>query len=294
MNDAVALSGKSAIVTGGSQGLGFEIARYFLQAGANVLLCARDGILLQKAAHTLSVSLAAGAKVIACPCDIAESGSVRAMVAEAFREFGKLDVLVCNAGVHGAIGPVESVDWTAWQQAVEVNLTGSVQVVRSVLPAMKQQKNGKIIFVSGGGATKPMPGMSAYAASKAALVRFAETLAEEVRPFGIDVNSIAPGAMNTRLLDEVLAAGPEKVGKKYYQTLQRQVETGGTPPQRAAELCVFLASAASDGITGKLISALWDPWQKLPDYLNEIEDSDIYTLRRILPSDRGKSWGDAT
>jgi len=136
-----------------------------------------------------------------------------------------------------------------------------------------------------------MPNLSAYAASKAAVVRFGETLAEELQAFRIDVNSVAPGALNTRLLDEVLAAGPEKVGAKFYAQSVKQKEQGGTPLERGAALCVYLASAASDGVTGRLISAVWDPWEKLRDYLDDLRGSDIYTLRRIVPEERGKKWG---
>lgn len=153
-----------------------------------------------------------------------------------------------------------------------------------------ERQYGKVLLLSGGGATKPLPYLSAYAASKAAVVRFGETLAEEVREFGIDVNAVAPGTLNTRLLDEVLEAGPTKVGQTCYEQALRQKAEGGTPMARGASLCLFLASAASDGITGKLISAVWDPWEKLPEHLGDLCDSDIYTIRRILPGDRGKDW----
>ena len=133
---------------------------------------------------------------------------------------------------------------------------------------------------------------SPYAASKAAVVRFAETLAGEVKDDHIDVNSIAPGALNTRLLDEVLDAGPEKVGKAFYEKSLRQKNEGGAPLERGADLCVFLASAESDGITGKLISAVWDPWDQFSEHLDEMKKSDIYTLRRIIPKDRGMDWGE--
>src|SRR5205823_2003331 len=121
------------------------------------------------------------------------------------------------------------------------------------------------------------------AASKAAVVRFGETLAEEVRDFGIDVNSVAPGALNTRLLNEVLAAGPQVVGTAFYEQSRKQSTDGGTPLEVGASLCVFLASSESDGITGKLISAVWDPWSDLPGHLDELTRSDLYTLRRITP-----------
>ena len=119
-----------------------------------------------------------------------------------------------------------------------------------------------------------------------------ETIAEELRDFNIDVNMVAPGALNTRLLDEVLVAGPEKVGKDFYNNSIKQKEQGGSPPEQGAALCVYLASEQSNGITGKLISAVWDPWETLHEKIAELENSDIYTLRRIVPKDRGKNWGD--
>jgi len=128
--------------------------------------------------------------------------------------------------------------------------------------------------------------MSAYASSKAAIVRFTETIALELKQYNIDVNAIAPGAMNTRLLDDVLQNGKGKVTGDYYDKLLKQKEIGGTPLSMGAELCVYLASDESDGITGKLISAVWDDWKNLHKHLKEL-DSDLYTLRRIIPEDRG-------
>ena len=155
-------------------------------------------------------------------------------------------------------------EWDAWEQAIRVNLLGSVLFYRAPLPHFRGNGYGKIIQLSGGGATSPLPRLSAYAASKAAVVRFAETLAEEVRGSGIDVNAITPGALNTRLLDEVLEAGPEGVGASFYERALEQRSSGGTPLDLPARLAVFLASAESDGITGKLISAPWDPWDEVP------------------------------
>ena len=165
-------------------------------------------------------------------------------------------------------------------------------MAKTSLPYSRQIKYGKVIQLSGGGATSPLPFISAYAASKAGIVRFMETLAEEVREDNIDINSIAPGALNTRLLDEVLEAGPDTVGRTFYDRAIKQKENGGAPLEKAAELSVFLASSASDGITGKLISAIWDPWQDFPEHLQTLTESDIYTLRRIVPKDRGMDWGD--
>ncbi len=135
-----------------------------------------------------------------------------------------------------------------------------------------------------------MPFLSAYAASKAAVVRFTETLALE-EP-GLDVNAVAPGAMNTRMLDELLQAGPAKVGQAAYEKSVKQKATGGTPLKVGADMVAWLASGQSNGITGRLLSAVWDPWKELPQRLEELRVSDVYTLRRIVPADRGKDWGE--
>jgi NAD(P)-dependent dehydrogenase (short-subunit alcohol dehydrogenase family) len=190
------------------------------------------------------------------------------------------------------MGPIEEVDWAEWIKAIEINLFGSILMCRVVLPTMKTQQYGKIIQLSGGGATNPMPNISAYAVSKAAIVRFADTLAEEVREFNIDVNAIAPGALNTRMLDEVLSAGSEKVGQPFFDRAIKQKENGGAGFNHGAELTLFLASDASNGITGKLISAVWDNWVHWPEYIDELRNSDVYTLRRIAGRDRGLTWGD--
>ena len=128
--------------------------------------------------------------------------------------------------------------------------------------------------------------LSAYAVSKAAVIRFVETLAEETRPHHIDVNAIAPGALNTRMLDGMIGAGPKKIGPALHERLSQVKAKGGTPLGKAADLAVFLGSPLSDGITGKLISAVWDPWHDLPNRLKELQETDIYTLRRIVPEDR--------
>jgi 3-oxoacyl-[acyl-carrier protein] reductase len=223
-------------------------------------------------------------------CNIAAEADVDELAREAAVRLGGVDILVANAGVYGPKGALEDVDWVKWVEAIQVNLIGTVYCCRAFLPILKRAQHGKIVILSGGGATKPLPFLSAYAASKAGIVRFGETLAEEVKPFGIDVNLIAPGALNTRLLDEVLDAGPEKVGEAFYRSALKQHAMGGTPLECGANLCVHLASRAGDGISGRLISALWDPWRRIEELKEELMASDIYTLRRIVPAERGKNW----
>ena len=288
----LSLEGRTAVITGANQGLGEAIANVYVKAGANLFLCARDEKNLFKVQENLLGLCKPGQRVEAMRVDVSKRDDVDRIASQALETFPQIQILVNNAGVYGPKGPIEDVDWNEWTQAIEINLFGSILMARAFLPHFRKNQYGKIIQLSGGGATAPLPFISAYAASKAAVVRFAETLAGEVKDDHIDVNSIAPGALNTRLLDEVLDAGPEKVGKAFYEKSLRQKNEGGAPLERGADLCVFLASAESDGITGKLISAVWDPWDQFSEHLDEMKKSDIYTLRRIIPKDRGMDWGE--
>ena len=285
------LADRSAIITGASQGLGLAIAEAYVAAGAHVLLCAREAKSLE-AAHDQLVARKSPEQIVASQvADVSNSEDVQRIVEKALSLFRQVHILVNNAGVYGPKGAIEDVDWSDWVRAIEINLLGSVLMCRALLPHLKANRYGKIIQLSGGGATNPLPRISAYAASKAAVVRFAETLAEEVRDDHIDVNSIAPGALNTRLLEEVLAGGPEAVGQAFYDRSLKQKQEGGAPLSRGAELAVYLGSAESDGVTGKLLSAVWDPWRTLADHLGDLRTTDTYTLRRIVPKDRGLTWG---
>jgi NAD(P)-dependent dehydrogenase (short-subunit alcohol dehydrogenase family) len=287
-----ALSGRTALITGGTRGLGLEIARAYLDAGvAGLCVCGRERDAVELAIAELDERAAPDQRVLGEVADVSAPEDVRRLVDVAVAGLGGLTILVCNAGVYGPKGNVAEVDWAEWVRAIEINLFGSVLPARAVAAHFAERGYGKILQLSGGGATGPLAGLSAYAASKAAVVRFAETLACELREHGVDVNAIAPGALNTRLLAEVLAAGPEQVGSDFHRRALAQRDSGGVPLQRGAELAVFLGSAASDGITGKLLSAVWDPWPELPGRRADL-DSDLFTLRRIVPRDRGLDWGD--
>jgi NAD(P)-dependent dehydrogenase (short-subunit alcohol dehydrogenase family) len=283
------LEGRNCLITGASQGLGAEIAAHFAAEGASLMLCARD----EAAVTGVAAKLAAqhGGRVLAMRCDVGDPNSVDALVAAALKQFGELDVLVNNAAIYGPMGSLEEVDWDEWTQAININLMGTVYPCRAVVPAMKAQRSGKIINLSGGGATNPLPGISAYAASKAASVRFTETLALELKPFGIDVNAVAPGALATRMMDQLLEAKPDVAGDDFMARMQKVKDSGGTPLSVGAKCCVWLASEASNGITGKLVAAQWDPYEEFPAHAADLDGGDIYTIRRIGPRDRGKDWG---
>ena len=284
------LSGRFAIITGASQGLGEEIATQFVAEGASVLLCARSEPAVRAVEQRLSATALDDQKVLARVADVSRQADVDQVVAEALGAFKRIDILVNNAGVYGPIGPTHEIDWAAWIDAININLIGLAYACRAVTPIMIAQKSGKIINLSGGGATNPLPRMTSYAVSKAAVVRLTESLAVDLKPYGIDVNAIAPGALDTRLLDEVLAAGAGAVGADFYERMVKIKQQGGTPLSVGANLAVYLASPESNGITGRLISAAWDKWSTLHLRAKELDATDIYTLRRIVPADRGRNW----
>jgi NAD(P)-dependent dehydrogenase (short-subunit alcohol dehydrogenase family) len=284
------LSGRNAIITGANRGFGFEVAKKFVEEGASVVICGRDADQLKKAVDALKTRSSSKQIIIGLPLDVSDEENVKKLITTAIDKLKRIDIVVNNAGVYGPKGLIEDVDSGEWISAININLFSVFFMCKWILPHMKKNNSGKIINLSGGGATAPLPRISAYAASKAAVVRLTETLAEECKEYSIEINAIAPGALNTRLLDEVLESGPDRVGKAFYEKALKQKSTGGTPLDLGASLCVYLASSESDGITGKLISAPWDPWQNLAHYREDLKNTDIYTLRRIVEKDRGKNW----
>jgi len=286
------LSGKKAIITGANQGLGLEIARKFIICGADLMICARDKNKLENAKDHLLKLASNKQKVLSQVADVSLEEDVELIVSNTINKLGGCHILVNNAGIYGPKNNIELINWKEWIKTIEINLYGSILMCRSLIKHFKKQSYGKIIQLSGGGATNPLPNLSAYAVSKAAIVRFCETLAEEVRGTGIDVNAIAPGALNTRMLDEIIEAGPLKVGQSFYERSLKQKKNGGTSLEKGSDLAVFLASSKSDGITAKLISAVWDKWKEWPLHLEELNNTDAYTLRRITGKDRNFKWGD--
>jgi 3-oxoacyl-[acyl-carrier protein] reductase len=270
-------SAKVALITGAGRGIGRSVAIGLAQAGMDVVLMARTAAELEE---TRGHVAALGRSALAVRADVGCPEEVRAAVDQALERFGRIDVLVNAAGRQPPIGPLAENDAADWAQTIQVNLLGTFHCIQAVLPGMRQRRAGKIINFSGGGATSPRPNFSAYAVSKAAVVRLTETLAEELKPYNIQVNAVAPGAVNTRMLEEVLAAGT--VAGPELNEAQRRKERGGTPPELAAALVAFLASEASDALTGKLISAPHDDWQDWDAArIAELMPTPMYTLRRL-------------
>ena len=288
--DNVSFLGKTVLLTGASRGLGLHIAEAFWSRGADLFLVARSGEILAALCGRLSAAAPGGRRVDQLASDLARP-EAPGEIFEALRKFSpRLDVLVNNAAIVGPVGPLADNDWAQWQKTIQVNLLAPIALCRMAIQKMKSQGGGAIVNLSGGGATSPRPFFSAYGTAKAGLVRFTETIAVEAAPYGIRLNAIAPGALNTEMLDTVLRAGPAAAGETEYRKALQQAESGGASPLAPAELAVFLASDAAAGISGRLISAAWDPWRKLANHTAELAGSDVYTLRRIVPKDRGLSW----
>jgi len=273
------LKDKVSIITGGSGGIGRAVASAFAKEGSNLVLTSRTRSQLEEVRNDLGNH---GSTIEVFETDVSNPKQVKSLVAFALERFSTIDILVNCAGIYGPIGLITDVDYDKWTETININLYGTFLCMKAVLPTMIKNRKGKIINFSGGGATSPFPRFSAYAVSKAAVVGLTETIAEEVKEYNIDVNAIAPGAVNTRLLDQVLRAG-EAAGKDFLEKAIRQKREGGIPPEKAAALAVFLASSKSDGLTGRLISAVWDDWEEMSNRIPDIMSSDLYTLRRVIP-----------
>ena len=266
------------VLTGSSTGIGRELAGRLLAQGHQVWGLARSDQSEFAGKH-------AGA-FHATRCDVASWSQVAAAAAEVTAAWSHVDGLITCAGLQGEIGPALGADPVKWSATVHANLDGTYFVLRAFASLLARgPRRAKIVCFSGGGATKPRANFSAYGVAKTGVVRLVETIAEEVRSRPLDINAIAPGAINTRLTDEVIARGPAVVGPAEYEAAVNQKKTGGAPLAKALDLVDWLLSPASDGISGRLLSAQWDDWSKLADTRATLAQSDLYTLRRITPAD---------
>ncbi len=268
-----AFTDKKVLVTGAGRGIGKRLALGFAAAGARLGLLARSKAELELTRLEIEHAGGSATRLVA---DVRNYPQLKAAADRMRARFGDIDILVCAAAVQGPIGPVWETSPKAWGGAVETNLLGVLNSCRVVLPAMVKRRSGKIIVLAGAGATRPRPNFSAYAASKAAVVRLVETIAAEVREHNIQANCLAPGATYTHMTDQILKAG-EKAGWRDAEQALNVRMTGGAPPEKQIELALFLASEKSNHISGKLIH-IQDNWKRLA---NTTVNAELYTLRRI-------------
>lgn len=264
------------VITGGSMGIGLAVAQACAALGAHCTLMARHAGALDRAVAMLPGGCACHT---GCVLDVGDRAAVERMARGVADTQGTIHGLVNCAGTYGTIGRIDRTDPEQFEAAVRTNFLGTYFMCHYLVPLLRGAQRGKIVNFSGGGATSPLPNYSAYAASKAAIVRLTENTACELCEEGIDVNAVAPGFVATRIHDMTLASR-ERAGGQFYDTTERLMQAGGDPPTQVTRLTTFLLSSASDGISGKLISAVWDPWDT-EAYQEQLRGRHLATLRRI-------------
>jgi 3-oxoacyl-[acyl-carrier protein] reductase len=241
------LQNKVAIITGGGRGLGRAVALLFAKEGAKVVLAARS---LEEIEHVATELRALRKEALPVPADVSDEGQVREMVKRTLEAFGTVDILVNNAGARGPIAPIHEIPLAEWEQALKVNLTSAFLCSRAILPTLMEKKKGKIINVTT--TLTPRPNLTPYMVAKAGLIHFTKQLSRELKEYNIQVNSIHPGVMDTRMQEEIRKAGAKAIGTDMFERLKEEgmLHT----PDEPAKLVLFLASRAADGITGEYLS----------------------------------------
>ncbi len=272
------LKDKVVAITGGGRGIGLAIAETLAELGARVAVSARTQSDLDAALKSLNAK--GPGPHLAFVCDVRETAAVEKFAGAVRAQLGPVYGLVAAAGVYGEISPFIDSSLEKWEESLDINIMGVVRTVHIFAREMKPT-GGRMILFSGGGQAA-MPNFAPYVTAKGGLWRFTETVAKELAEHKIYLNALAPGAVNTKLLDDLLAAGPEKVGREIYEKSLKQRDSGGESPVKAAKLVQYFLSEKSDGIFGKTLSAVWDDYENLK---SEVSRSDIYTYKRVVRAD---------
>jgi NAD(P)-dependent dehydrogenase (short-subunit alcohol dehydrogenase family) len=270
----VSLAGRRFLITGATRGIGRACAVELTRRGARVVALGRD-----RGALDATLALLSGDGHDGVLHDVAEAAGWDEVFATVDAG-GPLDGLVTAAAVIEPVGRLGTVSPEAFARCLAVNVMGTYLALHHALPRMDGH-DGRVVTFSGGGATAPLPRFDAYATSKAAVVRLTENIAAAA-PGGVELNAVAPGFVVTQMHEHTLQAGPDATGADYFEKTRKVVEEGGgVPPELAAELVAFLLSPEAAGITGKLLSAQWDPWRE-PDFQARLRaEPNLATLRRI-------------
>lgn len=274
------LNGKKALITGAGRGIGQAIARAYAREGASLALAARS---LAELEQTAEEARALGASATVIQVDVTDKDAVDAMAKIALKSLGQIDILVNNAGIVGPIGALEDNDVEGWIRTIQVNLVGTYLCCRAVIPAMTRNGGGRIINLSGSGATSAPYHLSAYGSSKAAVIRLTEILSLELADKNIQVNALGPGSIHTRMWEEITDGAMASGDSDLYEFGLQVTGGGGASIDKAAELAVWLAGDASRGLSGRMIHAVADDFPNLTPLIPEIMASDRYTLRRDEP-----------
>jgi NAD(P)-dependent dehydrogenase (short-subunit alcohol dehydrogenase family) len=271
------LPGTVCIITGGGRGIGRITAELLAAQGANLAICARSSSELAEVADKIEAST--GRRPLAPAVDVTDWHAVRCFADAVFTHLGPPTLLVNNAAVLGPVGPITDCDLDSWARTLTVNVAGVAAMSAAV--ASRMVNGGAIVNLSGGGIGGPRiaPLVSAYTSSKAAVVTLTETLARELAPRGITVNSVAPGPVATRFMEPVLAAGPEVAGELYDLTVDQRRTS--SPLDLFVDLICYLASPEGRWLSGRLLSARWDQIEALESRRASVEGGSLLQLRRI-------------
>ena len=266
---------KSIVVTGASSGIGAALTKALAADGHHLFICARRDELLAKISEKLP-------SVFYSRCDVGSENEVARFFAEVAKRTSSVDALIHCAGVMGPIGPTVEINGDEWFYALRVNLLGAFLAAKYVVPLMQPERRPRILMMSGGGSFDPMPNVSAYGVSKAAIVRLVETLAVELAPRNIAVNAIGPGFVATEIFDSMLKAGSER-GGAIYEKVVNLFKGANDHDIEIPVACVrFLISEAAAALTGKTISARLDPWNEIEfqEAVQDIASSKLYATQR--------------
>jgi 3-oxoacyl-[acyl-carrier protein] reductase len=281
------LKDKKILITGGASGIGLAIAEACVKEGASVIIAARSQQKLDDAATLLKKLLPNNEtpKIMAVKTDVTSDNDLEYLINKIKQEYGSLDSLIASAGLYGTIGPFLDTPINEWAKSVEINLIGAAKSVYYAAKIMNPAKPSQVVLFSGGG-QGAYENFSAYVTGKGGIWRFTESVGAELAKRNIFMNAMTPGPVNTQFLDDLIAAGPNKVGQEAYEKSLRQKKEGGQSPTKAVDLCLYLLSEKSAGLYGKTISAIWDNYQNFAD-LGKMSCTDIYTFKRVVEADGG-------
>ena len=249
------LRGKVALVAASSKGLGLAVARELAAEGASLVMCARGEAALEAARREIVDGT--GADVLAVASDVATTEGVEQVTRAALDRFGHVDILVINAGGPPA-GTFEKHDWNAWQSAVDLTLRSAVELTRAVLPGMRERRWGRIVAVNSIAAKQPVDNLMLSNSIRAAVTGFLRTLANEVAPDGITVNTILPGYTRTERVTHLAEANAKKEGvdeKEILGRFEREIPMRRLgEPREFGALAAFLCSERASYITAQSIA----------------------------------------
>lgn len=266
------------IVTGGARGIGKFLTHALYEEGAKIVICSRNEQEVKRVCK--DINNAKDIRVFGIVADVSKVQDSKKIVDYAIKKFGRVDVLINNAGVIGEVNEFTKGSPLSWRKAVQVNLFGTVNMTHAVLHHMSSFKAGKIINFAGAGVggKNLQKNVSSYVTSKFAIAGFTETVAQELSKDNIQINAISPGAINTMITDYMIGKGKKRTGEEMYHTLLKQKETGGDSLNNVSRLALYLCQKKSDYLTGRTLSAKWDTTSKLQEAKT---NNNVFKLRRI-------------